>query len=64
MIMAWAKWYYVSFVITIKSFPVKVQASSEAEALDSFREMIHEGTAPDEEERTTQYIVNEKLKSF
>lgn len=62
--MAWSNWFYCSYILTVKSFPMKVKASSEAEALDAFREMIHDGTAPDEEERTMQYIVNEKRKSF
>jgi pentatricopeptide repeat protein len=62
--MAWASWYYVSLIETVKTFPMKVKANSEAEALDIFRDMLTDGAAPDEEERTTQYIVNKKVKSF
>jgi len=62
--MAWASWYYVSLIETIKTLPVRVKATSESEALDAFRDMMYEGAAPEEEERTVQYIVNKKVKSF
>jgi hypothetical protein len=62
--MSWANWYYVSVVHIVKTLPVKVAASSEEEAIEKFREMREQGKGIEEEERTHQYIVNEKRKAY
>lgn len=62
--MSWAKWYKVSLIQTIKTFPIDVKANSIEEALGSFQKMLLSGENIREQEKTHQFIVTEIWKRF
>lgn len=61
--MAWQQEYYVSYIITLKTKPMKIRARDDDEALDKLKIIMKEGHM-EEEERETNYKVLKVDKKY
>jgi hypothetical protein len=58
----WQKEYYVSYVMTIKTKPMKIRANDDDEALDKLKTIMQEGHMEEEERETNYKVLNVQKK--
>ena len=61
--MAWQQEYYVSYIITLKTKPMKIRAKDDDDALEKLKIIIKEGHA-EEEEKEFNYKVLKVNKKY